>query len=489
LNITVFYKDLDTDAFINSANVRLIESGISTNLTESLTFNQYSITINAEDLGIGVKFLTISAKTDNYTLSSEVITLIVNEKKTELLLFLNRTQYYNGDTIELEVTDTLNITVKYLDNLTKDHLSGADVDIINHAYMTEDALLQHYNITIDIIDLTSTLNRIVIRAQVENYQTVLIEFFIQIIERGSTGALFINELNKTADPYIELTLGSLLNLTIKFGDIRTENHISGAVVELNGDLTDLLSESIALEQYSIIINTTDLGVGLNIFTIIAEKANFELFIIQKLYVSVDRIRTNITTTSGESNIVIKPGESVTLRIEIHNLDFGGLVKGAVVTYRWARGEGFLTDEDNDGIYTVLLTDIPEGSFTLTVSAYKGEEYDFTSYELVISVIRPVEEFLLFQILAIIGGITAAALLTYLYLYQKIFKFPKPVRKVRKYKKTLNRINAPNVDVINREKAFKAKYENQLSKTSKGLKMKQAEKGITKETLEVKDIKK
>ena len=474
LNITVFYKDLATDAFINYANVQLIESGIPTNLSESLIFNQYYITINSDDLGVGVKFLTISAKTNNYTLTSEVITLIVNEKKTQLLLFLNGSQYYNGDTIELEVIDTLNITVKYLDNLTKEYLGGADVDIINLDYMTENAVLEHYNITIKIIDLNSTLNRIVIRAQVENYQTVLIEFFIQIIERGSTGALFINELNKTADPYIELTIGSLLNLTITFRDIRTEDHISGAVVQLNGELTGVFSEYITLEQYSIIINTTDLGVGLNIFTIIAEKANFELFLIQKLYVSVERIHTNISTTSGKSNIVIRPGESVNLRIVINNLDFGGLVKGASVTYRWARGEGFLTDNDNDGIYTVLLRNIPEGSFTITINAYKGDDYDFTSYELVISVIRPAEEILLFQILMIVSSIVAASALIYLYLYQKVLKYPKQVRKVRKFSKTLRKTKNPRIDITEREKAFSVEYKSELNKTSKLLKGKPVE---------------
>jgi len=487
LNITVFYKDLNTDSFIDSANVRLIESGTPTDLTESVIFEQYYITITSDALGVGVKFLTISAKTDNYTLASEVLTLIINEKKTELLLFLNGFQYLNGDTIKLEVTDMLNITVNYLDNLTKEHLGGAGVDIIDKGDMTENALLEHYNITINIIDLNSTLNRIVIRAQVTNYQTALIEFFIQIIERGSTGALFLNELPKTADPYIDLTIGTLLNITIKYSDIKTENHISGATIQLNGDLTGLLSESIAFEHYSIIINTTDLGVGLSIFTIIADKANFELYLIQKIYVSVDRIRTNITTADGVSNIIRRPGESVTIRVVINNLDFGGTLKGASVTYRWAFGTGFLSDNDNDGIYTVTLTDTPEGSFTLTLNADMGQDYDFATYEIVITIIIPKEDLLLFQILSIIGGITAAALVTYLYLYQKIFKFPKPVRRVRKFKKSLNKKNAPKVNVINRDKAFKSEYESQLSKTSKKLKMKQSEKAIPKENIEVKEI--
>jgi len=249
----------------------------------------------------------------------------------------------------------------------------------------------------------------------------------------------------------------------------------------------LLSESIAFEHYSIIINTTDLGVGLSIFTIIADKANFELYLIQKIYVSVDRIRTNITTADGVSNIIRRPGESVTIRVVINNLDFGGTLKGASVTYRWAFGTGFLSDNDNDGIYTVTLTDTPEGSFTLTLNADMGQDYDFATYEIVITIIIPKEDLLLFQILSIIGGITAAALVTYLYLYQKIFKFPKPVRRVRKFKKSLNKKNAPKVNVINRDKAFKSEYESQLSKTSKKLKMKQSEKAIPKENIEVKEI--
>jgi len=197
-----------------------------------------------------------------------------------------------------------------------------------------------------------------------------------------------------------------------------------------------------------------------------------LFLIQKIYVNVDRIRTNITTTDGVSNIIIRPGESVTLSIVINDLDFGRTVKGASVTYRWIFGQGFLTE--NDGIYTVVLRDTPEGSFTLTLNAFMGENYGLATYEIVITVIIPKEDLLLFQLLSIIGGITAAALVAYLYLYQKIFKFPKPVRKVRKYGKTLRKTRSPSVDITAREKAFKVGYQNELAKMSKLLKGKPAE---------------
>jgi len=474
LNVSVIYKDLITDNFIDLATVRLFESGIPQNLTKHPFLDQYNISIMAEDLGAGVKFLSISAKQTNYTLSSELITLIVNEKKTQLQLFLNGTQYLNGETIQLEVNDKLNVTVKYLDNITMNFLNGATVDLIGDGLLSENISHEYYNITINVLDLNSTLNRLAIRAQLTNYQTTLIEFFIQVIERQSDGRLILNGIDKTFDPYIELTIGSLLNITVNYYDNKTSNHISGAIVQLSGDLTEVIEEDLFYNQYSKIINTTELGVGLSIFTIIAEKANFELFIIQKLYLSVNRIRTNVTTISGESTFIIKPGESITLSIILNDLDFGGRILGANVNYRWVFGSGTFSDNDNDGIYTVTLKNIPEGSYSIFITALKGDDYNFESYEIVISVIRPPEQLLLFQSLAIGGGILAAALVTYLYLYQKILKFPKPVRKVRKYSKSLKRTKAPSVNVISRDKAFEGAYKEEVDKASKTLRIKPSE---------------
>ena len=81
---------------------------------------------------------------------------------------------------------------------------------------------------------------------------------------------------------------------------------------------------------------------------------------------------------------------------------------------------------------------------------------------------------MFIILLIVSSIATVSALTYLYLYQKIFKYPKPVRKVRKYRKTLRKPQNPRVDITAREKAFKREYQNELTKSSKLLKGKPAE---------------
>ena len=62
----------------------------------------------------------------------------------------------------------------------------------------------------------------------------------------------------------------------------------------------------------------------------------------------------------------------------------------------------------------------------------------------------------------------------MYLYQKILKYPRPVRKVRKFSKTLTKTKNPRIDITKRKKAFSVEYQSELSKTSKLLKKKSVE---------------
>ncbi len=80
-----------------------------------------------------------------------------------------------------------------------------------------------------------------------------------------------------------------------------------------------------------------------------------------------------------------------------------------------------------------------------------------------------EEPLIFGILFIVVLIVSAGLGGYLYLYQKILKYPKPVRKVRKFRRTLRKTNAPSTPIISSERAFNVIYAGELGKTTGFLK--------------------
>jgi len=85
------------------------------------------------------------------------------------------------------------------------------------------------------------------------------------------------------------------------------------------------------------------------------------------------------------------------------------------------------------------------------------------------VIIPVEQDFVFQIFFIIATIGAIALATYVVLYQLILKYPVPVRKVRKYRKTLTRTKNPDARITERKTSFKKNYQEEINKSSKLLK--------------------
>jgi hypothetical protein len=250
-----------------------------------------------------------------------------------------------------------------------------------------------------------------------------------------------------------------------------------------GAISDSLNEDTYYDQYTYIFNTSILDIGVRIIAISAEKEN-HIFQSEDLRIEIRRILTNISTVDGISRISKQPGEDVRLRIILEDLDFGGLIRGGVVSYSGDLGSGILTDGDGDGIYEVVFENIAECTFKIVIDAFYGDNYEFESYEVTISVIRPAGEALLILILTIAITSAAVIIVGYIYAYQKYLKYPKPVRKVRKYQKTLDKTKDPRVNIAKREKAFKATYEEELRKSSKIIRGK-PEKPVAKPEIDLK----
>ena len=78
---------------------------------------------------------------------------------------------------------------------------------------------------------------------------------------------------------------------------------------------------------------------------------------------------------------------------------------------------------------------------------------------------------IFSILLIFVSIATVVIGGYLFAYQRVLKYPKPVRKVRKYRRTLKKKKDPKINIILRENAFKAIYEKELTQMAGYLKLK------------------
>lgn len=77
----------------------------------------------------------------------------------------------------------------------------------------------------------------------------------------------------------------------------------------------------------------------------------------------------------------------------------------------------------------------------------------------------------FAALLVFASIATAGIGGYLIAYQRVLKYPRPIRKVMKYRRTLNRSSAPDVAIMPQKVAFKKAYDRELDESSKLLKIK------------------
>ncbi|MHA1985363.1 MAG: hypothetical protein ACW98D_01875, partial [Promethearchaeota archaeon] len=195
-----------------------------------------------------------------------------------------------------------------------------------------------------------------------------ISYIVTSPDKETNLDIFLNGVNKTADPVLEVIKDTMLNITVKYTN-GTGVHLNGAIIQISGDrILTTLTENSSLEQYSISFNVTEnLLMGVNILAVEATLPDHDTKLINPR-ITVRKIQTTITSLSGSNSINIASGEIATLEIVLNNTDYGGIIKGATMIYTWQGGDGILEDLDDDGVYVAVLTGVSPGTYPISISA-------------------------------------------------------------------------------------------------------------------------
>jgi hypothetical protein len=246
MNITVLYKDNSSKQHLSGANVTISGIGNFDELNE-----QYNLTLNSSTLGLGFHVLTINSQSQNYTTQIFQLFVEVFERATELKLFVNGTQRFDNDIIRVEVFEYINLTIFYLDDSLKTNLSGAGIILLGFGNFSE--IGNQYNYTLNSLNLNIGFNVITISAQLNNYETQTIQFYIEVLERESELLLFVDSNPINASDTIQVEVNQFLNITIFYKDNLTKQHLPGAIVELLswGNFSEIGS------QYNYTVDTDD----------------------------------------------------------------------------------------------------------------------------------------------------------------------------------------------------------------------------------------
>ncbi|UCC19333.1 MAG: hypothetical protein JSV62_14710 [Promethearchaeota archaeon] len=235
-----------------------------------------------------------------------------------------------------------------------------------------------------------------------------------------------NDYNVDIDIWDRLIIRSL-NLTIVY----TKNIDQYTIVSLEQAGAQITGENIRIDEgllnFDYMINNTMLSN-------LSPNSEIRLFINDKYLEKIKLSRATDTLQSAFSGGIdvtsfITKDINIALKIQVYLRDEFGLPEDIIISI------------DNVFFqirYTVLLAD----SF---------------------------EEPFIFRIMLIVACIAGLCTGGYLVAYQRFLKYPKSVRKVRKYRKTLPRKNEPAVSITTRESSFKKAYEKELHISSSFLK--------------------
>ena len=178
-----------------------------------------------------------------------------------------------------------------------------------------------------------------------------------------------------------------------------------------------------------------------------------------------KIDQNWTVSSPNSEI----------RILVNNNSYSEVVK--LTDYIFSSN----FQEAKSGGYNVTSLILKDTNITLSIQLFLADDfgldreikvsitdvYFYITY--VISYTDPIIDPWIASGLFIIVTIGAIVLGGYLIAYQKYLKYPIPVRKVRKYRKTLTSEKEPDIRIINRKYAFNKSFQGELNKTTGFLK--------------------
>jgi len=96
----------------------------------------------------------------------------------------------------------------------------------------------------------------------------------------------------------------------------------------------------------------------------------------------------------------------------------------------------------------------------------SDDYLFERKVITLNVISSPEETLLFQILTIVAIAAFISVTGYFIAYQRVLKYPKAVRKIHKFKKTLKKKKSPDVEILSSKVLLKALYKEELDPIAK-----------------------
>ncbi|MCJ7650915.1 MAG: hypothetical protein MUP85_20070, partial [Candidatus Lokiarchaeota archaeon] len=292
---------------------------------------QYNISINTYDLGVGSTFLTVYASKENYTSLNIRFKITVTSRPT----YLDNLELdgIESNSITIAWNELFDITVSYNDTATNNFIDSASLQLIGIDYSQGFSEIgESYTLSLNTFDLSIGNNFLTLLAQKDNYSIASQLITITVEERATT---IESILNRTSTIAINYPHGELLNITAIYNDA-SGPFIDDASVELREGSTAIysLTKSPLYDQYSVEIYTNELNLGVNLLTLYAKLDNYSIAFVS-ITVTIDERDTTLDIYLDETPMTfIEKAYNEIINITVVYKDFSdAFIDGATVELR------------------------------------------------------------------------------------------------------------------------------------------------------------
>ncbi|MFX1565221.1 MAG: hypothetical protein ACFFCH_04460 [Promethearchaeota archaeon] len=384
-NITVFYHFAENDTGISGVTAHLIIGTSKRTLTE-LSNGYYNYILNTTDVGLGITDLSVNASYPTFASQTIQIRMILEARKTELL------KDYPGSLVDLPYDDDFTITFTFSDVVSgsPSPITDAVESILGYSqgnFTVSNNGDGTYTITF-WGNITETTYYVTVLFSHTNYTTQSKYFEITVRPIQTTGFGLADS--------VSIPWGHNVTITLSYNDTdHSAIPIYGAdltYVSTNGffnSSTDIAGIDYWLVSnpdgsYTLILNTTRIGTGMQPFTLIISIAK-DHYDTAEVYVSF-QVRDNLTVLQRQSlnpGTTVPWGDNLVIIFTFSNLDDGGSpVPGALIDCDWDEFYWSCSYNNTLQAYVLIIqtTSRLEGSYTVTINAQKAHYQAFSIIE-------------------------------------------------------------------------------------------------------------
>lgn len=470
INITSIFKDENTTKIIDNGEGLLLGSELNENdynFTQNL--DEYHFILNTSTLGIGVHVLSVYISRENYQTGFKKIQIEVTPRDFQLFLYLNGKNATITPQISVPIQNILNISFYLFDQNSSEYVKSLNYSLAglsDSIYFTKITGFRH-EIFINTSTMAVGIHHVTLIIEKENYNYVSRVIELEITPReADINFSFNNQTwNILESDEISIPITGSIKISVNALDYNT----NATIEEMDFNLIGISSNAYKQENLDnstaeFQINSTYLGLGAFVISIFAEKQFYEDKIFSFRLI-IQPIQTKISTPLANNSTTVSPGSNFNVNISIENTDFGGVVENCRVTYSWEFGQGEM-QEISPGVYAIDFQEkdsrnIPEGVYPIFITVYNGPDYQFEQFIITVTFIRPDSAGLPTWTGYLFLG-TLAILASYLVAYQKYFKYPKIIRKLRSVRKGVSKGKSVNAQFRTRRDLFQSAYINTIT---------------------------